>query len=224
MPAPVMPSPGTSPRGCGRGRCAAAAADWLRERSSATNAASRTALATQERERHGIRPAIGLGAGHAVHEREQAGRGRSCRGCRAGTRRRRGRGGHAQRADGRRDGEQDPDVEAPAPVEHLGEEAAEQQAERAAAPAMAPKTPNALARSCGSVNVVANRESAAGASIAAKTPCSARAPTSSSKLWAAPPSADAPAKPTRPAMNVHLRPNRSAMRPPSSSRLPNASA
>src|SRR3954452_17025352 len=75
---------------------------------------------------------------------------------------------------------------------------------------------NALARSADSVNVVVSSESAAGASMAAKTPCSARAVTSGSKLCAAPPAADAPANPSRPAMNVHLRPNRSAIRPPSS--------
>ncbi len=91
-------------------------------------------------------------------------------------------------------------------------------------PAIAPKTPNAFPRSAGSVNVVVSSESAAGASIAAKTPCSARADTSIPNDCAEPPSADALAKPSRPAMNVHLRPKRSEMRPPSSSRLPNASA
>ena len=92
------------------------------------------------------------------------------------------------------------------------------------APAMAPKMPNARARSLPDGKVVVSSESAAGASSAPKTPCSARAATSTSKLWAAPPIADAMAKPTSPATNVHLRPNRSPMRPPSSSRLPNASA
>ena len=91
-------------------------------------------------------------------------------------------------------------------------------------PAIAPKMPNALARSGGSVKVVVSSDSAAGASSAPKTPCSARAATSSSKLWAAPPSAEATAKPSRPAMKVRLRPKRSPMRPPSSSRLPKASA
>jgi hypothetical protein len=81
-----------------------------------------------------------------------------------------------------------------------------------------------LPRSSGSVNVVVRIESAAGASSAAKLPCTARAPTSTSKLGAAPPTADAPAKPNRPAMNVRLRPMRSLIRPPSRSSDPNASA
>ena len=40
----------------------------------------------------------------------------------------------------------------------------------------------------------------------------------------APPIAEAPAKPSRPTTNVRLRPKRSPIRPPSSSRLPKASA
>jgi hypothetical protein len=89
---------------------------------------------------------------------------------------------------------------------------------------MAPYTPNAFARSSGSVNVVVRIESAAGARTAAKPPCTARAPTSTSKLGAAPPTADAPAKPSRPATKVRLRPMRSLIRPPSRSSDPNASA
>jgi hypothetical protein len=42
------------------------------------------------------------------------------------------------------------------------------------------------------------------------------------KLTEAPPMAETPAKPARPVRNVTLRPSRSASRPPSSSRLPNA--
>src|SRR5690349_4069359 len=42
------------------------------------------------------------------------------------------------------------------------------------------------------------------------------------KLTEAPPIAETPANPARPARNVTLRPSRSASRPPSSSRLPNA--
>src|SRR3954462_3075530 len=91
-------------------------------------------------------------------------------------------------------------------------------------PAMAPKMPNALARSDGSVKVVVSRPSAAGASSAPKTPCDARALTSTPKLPAAPPIAEATAKPIRPAMKVRLRPKRSPMRPPSRSSEPNASA
>ncbi len=89
-------------------------------------------------------------------------------------------------------------------------------------PAMAPKTPNARARSFGSVNVTVISESAAGASSAPKAPCSARAANSSPALVARPPSADAPAKPSNPMMKVRLRPVKSAIRPPSSSRPPNA--
>ena len=73
-------------------------------------------------------------------------------------------------------------------------------------PAIAPNTPNALARSFGSVNVTVMRDSAAGASSAANAPCRARAANSSSWLRARPPSADAPAKPSRPMMKVRLRP------------------
>ncbi len=51
--------------------------------------------------------------------------------------------------------------------------------------------PNALPRSFGSVNVVASSDSAAGASIAPKTPWQARAVTSMAKLTEAPPTAEA---------------------------------
>ena len=57
-------------------------------------------------------------------------------------------------------------------------------------PEMAPKTPNAFARSFGSWNVTVISASAAGASRAAKTPCSARAPNSSCAFIATPPSAE----------------------------------
>ncbi len=43
------------------------------------------------------------------------------------------------------------------------------------------------------------------------------------KLTDAPPMAETPAKPSSPTRNVTFRPSRSASRPPSSSRLPNAS-
>src|SRR3954453_21221054 len=91
-------------------------------------------------------------------------------------------------------------------------------------PAIAPKIPNAFPRSSGLVNVVVSSDSADGASRAPNAPCNARAATRTPKLCAAPPSADAIANPSNPITNVHLRPNRSAMRPPRSSRLPNASA
>ena len=89
---------------------------------------------------------------------------------------------------------------------------------------MAPNTPNALPRSFVPSNVVVSSDNAAGASSAPKAPWQARAATSMPKLPAAPPAADAAAKPIRPTMNVVFRPIRSVSRPPSSSRLPKASA
>ena len=63
-----------------------------------------------------------------------------------------------------------------------------------------------------------------GARSAPNAPWQARAATSMPKPVAAPPAADAAAKPSAPARNVILRPIRSPSRPPNSSRLPNASA
>ena len=83
--------------------------------------------------------------------------------------------------------------------------------------------PNALPRSFCPVNVVVSSDSADGTSSAANAPWQARAMISMVKLTDAPPMADTPAKPTRPARNVTFRPSRSASRPPSSSKLPNAS-
>ena len=66
----------------------------------------------------------------------------------------------------------------------------------AAPPAeIAPTTPNALARSFGSVKVTEIIASAAGASAAPNTPCSARAANNSPCVEAIPPNADAAAKP-----------------------------
>ena len=89
---------------------------------------------------------------------------------------------------------------------------------------MAPKIPKALGRSGEPANVVVSSPSAEGASSAPNTPCNARAATSIANDCASPPIAEASEKPARPAMNVHLRPNRSPSLPPSSNRLPNASA
>ena len=91
-------------------------------------------------------------------------------------------------------------------------------------PAMAPKMPKAFARSDESTKVVLSSPSAEGASMAPNTPCSARAATSTPNESAAPPIAEAMENPSRPPMKVHLRPNMSPMRPPSSSSEPNASA
>ena len=73
-------------------------------------------------------------------------------------------------------------------------------------PASAPNTPNAWARSFGSVNVTVTMDREAGAISAAKPPWRARAANSSSWLGARPPSAEAPANPRRPMMKVRLRP------------------
>ncbi len=82
--------------------------------------------------------------------------------------------------------------------------------------------PKAFPRSLGSVKVVVSSDSADGARTAAKTPCSARAANSIAGVVAAPPIAEAVAKPISPMTKVRLRPTRSAIRPPSSSRPPKA--
>ncbi len=87
-----------------------------------------------------------------------------------------------------------------------------------------PKTPKARARSRGSVKVLTRVPRAAGARSAPNAPCSARAVTRTANEPAAPPIAEAMANPTRPVINTHLRLNMSPSRPPTSSRLPNASA
>src|SRR3954468_865872 len=79
---------------------------------------------------------------------------------------------------------------------------------------MALNTPNAFARSRPSGKVTATRESAAGASSAANKPCSARAPSSMPVFTAAPPRAEATAKPIRPVRKTRLRPHMSPKRPP----------
>jgi DNA-binding NarL/FixJ family response regulator len=71
-----------------------------------------------------------------------------------------------------------------------------------------------LPRSLGSLNVVDRIDSAAGARSAPNAPWTARADTSMPKLVAAPPAADAAAKPSAPTRNVILRPIRSPSRPP----------
>src|SRR5438552_11618279 len=87
-----------------------------------------------------------------------------------------------------------------------------------------PKTPKARPRSCGSVNVLTRVPSADGARTAPNAPCSARAVTRTTNVPAAPPIAEAIAKPTRLVINTHLRLKMSPSRPPTSSRLPNDSA
>src|SRR6267143_1070426 len=87
-----------------------------------------------------------------------------------------------------------------------------------------PKTPKALPRSRGSLNVLTSVPRADGARMAPNAPCSARAVTRTTNEPAAPPIAEAMANPTRPVINTHLRLNMSPSRPPTSSRLPNDSA
>ncbi len=90
--------------------------------------------------------------------------------------------------------------------------------------AIALKMPKAFGRSGESWKVMVSSDSADGASSAPNDPCNARAATSTPNDGASPPRADAPANPSSPATNVHLRPNRSPSLPPSSSRLPKVSA
>ncbi len=88
---------------------------------------------------------------------------------------------------------------------------------------IAANTPNARPRSRASVKVVVSNDNAAGAKSAAKTPCKARAPISVPAWAANPPSADAPAKPTRPMANARRWPSAPLTRPPISNSPPNAS-
>ena len=76
-------------------------------------------------------------------------------------------------------------------------------------PAIAPKMPNALPRSAGSVNVVVSSAERRRREQRAEDALGARAATSTPNDSAAPPTAEATAKPSRPPMKAHLRPNRS---------------
>ena len=91
------------------------------------------------------------------------------------------------------------------------------------APASAPQMPSALLRSAPSVNVVVTIDSAAGETIAAPRPCTPRAAISQPSRVAKPPASEAAEKTPRPMMNMRRRPNRSAARPPSIRKPPNAS-
>ena len=91
-------------------------------------------------------------------------------------------------------------------------------------PVMEPKIANAVPRSFPPGKATVRSASAAGASSAAKTPCSARAPMSSHGCCAMPPIRDAAAKPTAATMKVRLRPQKSAIRPPSNRKAPKARA
>ncbi len=91
------------------------------------------------------------------------------------------------------------------------------------APATAPHTPSARLRSAPSAKVVVMIDSAAGETIAAPVPCTARAAISHGSDWARPPASEASEKTTSPSMNMRRRPIRSASRPPSSRKPPNVS-
>ena len=86
---------------------------------------------------------------------------------------------------------------------------------------MMPAAAKALLSSFRSVKVTAMSDSAAGASAAAKPPCTARAVISTAIFGAPPPSAEAAANPASPVRNMRLRPNTSDSRPANGSRLPN---
>ena len=88
--------------------------------------------------------------------------------------------------------------------------------------AMAAQTLSAFVRSAPSLKVVVTIDSAAGDTMAAPRPCSARATMRNSEEVAKPARNDAPVKRITPAMNRRLRPTKSAARPPSSRKPPKA--
>ena len=73
-------------------------------------------------------------------------------------------------------------------------------------PEIAPNTANAFARSLAAWKVTVTSDSAAGASIAAKAPWNARAMNSCQPTCAAPPTAEAIAKPDSAMIRIFLRP------------------
>ena len=91
------------------------------------------------------------------------------------------------------------------------------------APATAPQIPRARLRSAPSANVTVMIDSAAGATIAAPRPWTARAAISQPSDWAIPPANEASENTTRPSMNMRRRPSRSATRPPSRRNPPKVS-
>ena len=91
------------------------------------------------------------------------------------------------------------------------------------APATAPQIPSARLRSGPSANVLVTIDSAAGETIAAPMPWTARAAISHASDCARPPSSDASENTISPSMNILRRPSRSAIRPPSSRKPPNVS-
>ena len=91
------------------------------------------------------------------------------------------------------------------------------------APATAPQIPSARLRSAPSAKVVVMIERAAGETIAAPSPWTARAAISHPSDCAIPPANDATENRTRPSMNMRRRPSRSAIRPPSRRKPPKVS-
>ena len=91
------------------------------------------------------------------------------------------------------------------------------------APATAPQIPSARLRSAPSAKVVVMIDRAAGDTIAAPSPWTARAAISHVSDCARPPASEASEKTTRPSMNIRRRPSRSAIRPPSSRKPPKVS-
>ena len=91
-----------------------------------------------------------------------------------------------------------------------------------AEPATAPQAPRALLRSAPSLNRVVTMERAAGETNAAPRPCAARAAISWPCVAAKPAAREAIPTIARPAMKMRRRPRRSAARPPSSRKPPNA--
>ena len=93
----------------------------------------------------------------------------------------------------------------------------------AAALAIVAHTESARLRSGPSGNVLVMTESAAGETIAAPSPCTARAAISQPGDCASPHASEATVNSTTPASSTRRRPSRSAARPPSSRQPPNVS-
>ncbi|MYY08664.1 hypothetical protein GT204_07045 [Streptomyces sp. SID4919] len=94
----------------------------------------------------------------------------------------------------------------------------------APSPPIPPQMPSALFRSAPSVKVFITMDRAAGAMVAADTPCRARAATSTSADGANPHPSEASTRSDIPARKTLRRPSRSAARPHNSSRPTKASA
>ena len=73
-------------------------------------------------------------------------------------------------------------------------------------PPTAPQMPSALFRSAPSAKSVVTMESAAGETIAAPRPCTAREPIKTPSLFARPQTSEASVKSATPTMNTRLRP------------------